>query len=75
VLARGSLRVHRVVALRIPASDAACTKGWDTLKSEVGIEPHNLLEATPRNLASAVKPGGMVPKLRALRLKEIACPH
>jgi endonuclease-3 len=55
-----------------PASDAACTKGWDKLKSEVGIEPHDLLAATPRKLASALKPGGMVPELRALRLKEIA---
>jgi endonuclease III len=55
-----------------PASDAACKKGWAKLKSEVGIEPQNLLEATPRKLASALKPGGMVPELRALRLKEIA---
>jgi endonuclease III len=36
------------------------------------IEPQNLLEATPRKLASALKPGGMIPELRALRLKEIA---
>jgi endonuclease III len=55
-----------------PASDAACAKGWDKLKSEVGVEPHNLLEATPRRLASALKLGGMVPELRALRLKEVA---
>jgi endonuclease III len=55
-----------------PASDAACTNGWENLKSQVGIEPHNLLEATPRKLAFALKPGGMVPELRALRLKEIA---
>ena len=55
-----------------PASDAACAKGWDKLKSEVGIEPHNLLAATPRKLASALKAGGMVPELRALRLKQIA---
>jgi endonuclease III len=55
-----------------PASDAACTKGWNKLKSEVGIEPRNLLAATPGKLAAALKPGGMVPELRALRLKEIA---
>lgn len=55
-----------------PASDAACTKGWEKLKSEVGIEPHNLLSATPQKLATALKVGGMVPELRALRLKEIA---
>lgn len=55
-----------------PASDAACSKGWQKLKSEVGTAPHNLLEAAPRKLAAALKPGGMVPELRALRLKELA---
>src|SRR5271169_172557 len=55
-----------------PASDAACGKGWARLTSEVGIEPEELLAATPRKLAAALKPGGMVPELRALRLKEIA---
>lgn len=55
-----------------PASDAACGKGWEKLKSEVGIEPKDLLEAPPKKLAAALKPGGMVPELRALRLKEIA---
>ncbi len=55
-----------------PASDAACTKGWDKLRSDVGIEPHKLLEAPPARLASVLKLGGMVPELRALRLKEIA---
>jgi len=55
-----------------PASDAACQKGWDKLKAGIGTEPRKLLQATPRNLASALKPGGMVPELRALRLKEIA---
>jgi len=55
-----------------PASDASCAKGWDKLKSEVGIEPRQLLAATPRQLAAALKPGGMIPELRGLRLKEIA---
>ena len=55
-----------------PPPDSACAKGWERLKSEVGVEPHNLLEATPQKLASALKGGGMVPELRALRLKEIA---
>ena len=55
-----------------PASDAACAKGWDKLKQEVGIEPEKLLRATPGKLASALKAGGMVPELRAQRLKEIA---
>lgn len=55
-----------------PASDAACAKGWEKLTRDVGIEPNKLLEASPGKLAAALKPGGMVPELRALRLKEIA---
>src|ERR1700735_208692 len=55
-----------------PASDAACTKGWESLNREIGVEPEQLLAADPAKLASALKPGGMVPELRAMRLKEIA---
>ncbi|HEY2460808.1 MAG TPA: hypothetical protein VGI16_08370 [Candidatus Acidoferrum sp.] len=55
-----------------PASDAACAKGWESLNREVGVEPDQLLSATPAKLAKALKPGGMVPELRALRLKQIA---
>ncbi len=55
-----------------PASDAACAKGWQKLTQEVGVTPRNLLEASPRKLAAALKPGGMVPELRGLRLKELA---
>ena len=55
-----------------PASDAACTRGWEMLNREIGVEPEQLLAADPASLASALKPGGMVPELRAMRLKEIA---
>jgi endonuclease III len=61
-----------------PASDAACAKGWESLKSRIGktsrigVDPDRLLAADPSQLALALKPGGMVPELRALRLKEIA---
>jgi endonuclease-3 len=55
-----------------PASDAACAKGWASLQSEIGIDPERLLAANPSKLAAALKPGGMVPELRAMRLKEIA---
>jgi len=55
-----------------PASDVSCAKGWDKLTREVGVEPHKLLSARPLKLASALKVGGMVPELRAERLKEIA---
>jgi endonuclease-3 len=55
-----------------PASDAACAKGWDSLKRLIGLKPHKLLEANPARLALALKPGGMVPEIRAMRLQEIA---
>lgn len=55
-----------------PASDAACSKGWANLTREVGIEPEQLLKAKPAKLAATLKAGGMVPELRAERLKEVA---
>jgi endonuclease III len=55
-----------------PASDAACRKGWESLTSRIGTDPDRLLSANPAKLALALKPGGMVPELRAMRLKEIA---
>jgi endonuclease III len=55
-----------------PASDAACAKGWRSLNEKIGVEPREILSATPAALANALKPGGMVPELRAQRLKEVA---
>jgi endonuclease-3 len=55
-----------------PASDKACSKGWDELNKSVGVEPDQILRASPDKLADALRPGGMVPELRAMRLKEIA---
>jgi endonuclease III len=55
-----------------PASDTACAKGWQSLTREIGVEPEDLLKASPANLGHALRPGGMVPELRAMRLKEIA---
>jgi endonuclease III len=55
-----------------PASDAACERGWKSLTAVTGIEPEKLLTIPMPKLAAALKPGGMVPELRALRLKEIA---
>jgi len=55
-----------------PASDAACAKGWASLEREIGTDPQALLSAAPAKLAAALKPGGMVPEIRARRLKEIA---
>jgi endonuclease-3 len=55
-----------------PASDAACSRGWESLQREVGTGLEQILRTSPARLATALKPGGMVPELRALRLKEIA---
>jgi endonuclease III len=55
-----------------PASDASCAKGWESLKTRIGLEPDRLLAADPSQFALALKPGGMVPELRGMRLKEIA---
>jgi endonuclease-3 len=55
-----------------PASDTACQKGWAALSREVGIEPPQILAAGAVRLTRALKPGGMVPELRAVRLMEIA---
>ena len=55
-----------------PASDASCAKGWDSLRRLIGVEPDQLLSADSDELAVALKPGGMVPELRAARLQEVA---
>ena len=55
-----------------PQSDAACARGWASLTERVGVEPAQLRAARASSLAAALKPGGMIPELRARRLKEIA---
>lgn len=55
-----------------PASDDRCAKGWSSLTRTVDIDPETLLRRPAPKLAAALKPGGMVPELRAQRLKEIA---
>ena len=55
-----------------PASDAACARGWASLVEKVGIEPLDLLKAAPSKLAAALRSGGIVPEVRAMRLKDIA---
>jgi len=55
-----------------PASDASCTKGWESLKSQIGVDPDRLLSTSPAKLTLALKPGGMMPDIRAIRLQEIA---
>jgi endonuclease III len=55
-----------------PASDATCARGWEALNKEVEIEPRQLLSAARAKLARALKAGGIVPELRAMRVQQIA---
>jgi endonuclease III len=55
-----------------PASDATCARGWSALRNEIGIELLELLRVPQSKLAKALKAGGMVPELRAMRLQQIA---
>jgi endonuclease-3 len=55
-----------------PASDAACSRGWESLSKSVGVQPEELLAAPLARMAKALAPGGMVPEQRAMRLKELA---
>jgi endonuclease-3 len=55
-----------------PATDASCTKGYEALKREVGTKPDEILAAPKEKLAKLMRLGGIVPELRAERLKTIA---
>lgn len=55
-----------------PPGEARCASGWQALKLQIGIGPKKLVLAPRAKLAAALKAGGMVPALRATRLKEIA---
>lgn len=55
-----------------PPSEERCTQGWKSLNAEVGVTPDDLLSVRSAKLARVLKAGGMVPELRARRLKEVA---
>ncbi len=55
-----------------PATDASCAKGFDALNREVGLKPEEILASPKPKLAKLLRLGGIVPELRAGRLKEIA---
>jgi endonuclease III len=55
-----------------PASDENCAKGYLALKAEAGLHPAAILDIDDAELAALIGPGGMIPELRAQRLKEIA---
>ena len=39
-----------------PASDAACNRGWAPLQREIGVQTRQILKASPKDLAAAIKP-------------------
>ena len=55
-----------------PANDVTCAKGFAELKKRVGIRPGRILAASEKELTAILRLGGIVPELRAQRLKEIA---
>ncbi len=55
-----------------PASEERCQKGWQALMDHIGISPGQLRAASSAKLAKVLKAGGMVPEVRAVRVKEIA---
>lgn len=55
-----------------PQSDDRCEKGFLALKQKVGLRPAEILATLDTKLAEVMRAGGMVPELRARRLKEIA---
>ena len=55
-----------------PATDVSCSKGFELVKREVGLKPENLLAAPKAKLTKLMQFGGIVPELRAEKLKDIA---
>jgi endonuclease III len=54
-----------------PPSEQRCSKGFDSLQREIGLGASELLAASRARLARVLKVGGMVPELRAARVREI----
>jgi endonuclease-3 len=55
-----------------PQSDINCDKGFAALKKEIGLKPADILAAPVEKLREALRAGGIVPELRAERLRQIA---
>lgn len=62
--------VHRICGY--PQSDALCDKAFAALQEEIGLRPKDILAASDAKLAEVMRLGGIVPELRARRLKDIA---
>jgi endonuclease-3 len=55
-----------------PPSEDRCSKGFEALRRSVGVGSDKILAAKNAALTAAMRAGGIVPELRARRLKEIA---
>ena len=55
-----------------PATDGACTRGFEALKREIGTKAEKILEASTEKLAKCTAAGGIVPEVRGERLQTIA---
>lgn len=55
-----------------PQSDTNCARGFAALKSQIGLNPTDILRAKDADLRAAAGAGGMMPEARAERWKEIA---
>jgi endonuclease-3 len=55
-----------------PQSDVNCNKGFQALRENIGSQPSEILGAPIEKLRTAMRAGGIVPELRAQRLREIA---
>jgi endonuclease-3 len=62
--------LHRISGY--PQSDINCDRGFQALRKEIGLHPGEILAAPVEKLREAMREGGIVPELRAQRLKEIA---
>jgi endonuclease-3 len=55
-----------------PPSEERCTRGWQALQAAVDLSPRALRAARSGQLVRALKAGGLVPQLRATRIRAIA---
>jgi endonuclease III related protein len=55
-----------------PPGEERCNRGWKALEAAVGVSAPLLAAARSTRIARALKAGGMVPELRAARLRSIA---
>ncbi len=55
-----------------PPSEERCARGWTALNEMTSVSAPELLAARPAELARALACGGLIPRLRAARVREIA---